>query len=187
MVAIRSQCGWLVGVALVCGFAVATRAGWRWLDKSEGNSEEVFSRIQVGMSQPQVVGILRTFDASSGRESQGVTTDGRSFRTCHYDHPAMDNLPPPRQIELAVLEALDSYGREIKVRLGRGGTVSSKRLSPGVWEYRWRKVHRVLLDHELNGAWALALVLLVASLWAWYCWSRRFSLPRRPGPSLSAR
>lgn len=148
----RRYRGWLLGLlaaGFLCGVAAAAWFGFRWLVKSEGNSEEVFSRIWVGMSQHEVVEVLRTFDASSGRFSWGVRNDGQGFQTLHHRHPSMDDLPPPNEIEFCVLTALDSYGREIEVTLGPGGVVSGKCLSPGVSEYRWHKAYREIR----RGAW----------------------------------
>jgi hypothetical protein len=164
---------WLVAAGFLCGVAVAAWFGFRWLARSEGNSEEVFSRIRVGMSQHEVVKVLLTFDASSGRFSWGVTTDGREFQTLHLGHPSMDDLPPPNEIESGVLTALDSYGREIEVPLGSGGIVSGKRLSPGVWEYRWNKAYRELRDKPYRqllykyrySALGLFVGLLLPSAW----------------------
>src|SRR5262245_47889893 len=144
--AVRGYRWWLVQAGLLSGLALLAWLGWRWLDRSEGNSEVVFSRVRVGMSQDEAVEVLRTFEASSGRWSSGTTTDGRSFHTLHDGHPLLDDLPPPRDMQHCVLNALDSYGREIEVTFGPGGTVTGKRLSPGVWEYRWDKVYRELRD-----------------------------------------
>jgi hypothetical protein len=58
----------------------------------------------------------------------------------------MDDLPPPGEIESCVMNAWDDYGREIEVTLGPGGTVTSKRLSPGIVEYRWDKTYREIRD-----------------------------------------
>ena len=162
---------WLVGAAFLGGFAVAAWFGLRWLAQSEGNSEQAFARLRVGMSQHEAVEVLRTFDASSGRSSQGITTDGREFHTGHYDHPALDDLPPPSEIESCTLRGLDSYGRELEVILGPGGVVASKSLSPGWWEYRWDKAYRSLRDkpyrkllaRHRTSACGLAVALLVIS------------------------
>src|SRR5262245_34886226 len=176
---------WLVGAGLLCGCAAA--ASLRLLVESDGNSEEVFSRLRAGMSQHEAVEISRTFDASSGRCSWGATADGQEFRTLHIGHSSMDDLPQPRDIESATLSALDSYGREIEVTLGPGGTVTGTRLSPGVWEYRWNKDWRALRDkpyaaliHKYRGiALGTTVALLVASAWMLRRWSMRRSLCRR--------
>ena len=137
---------WWVHLVVLCAFGMAVRAGWRWLDKSSGNSEEVFSQIRLGMSKSEVIPVLLRFQASSGRYSFGVTTNGEQFSTFHHDHPSLDDLPAAPDIEYAVLSALDSHGREIEVTLGPGGIVTSKSLTPGVWDFRWDKLTRAIRD-----------------------------------------
>jgi hypothetical protein len=181
----RRYCEWLLGAGFLCGLAVAVWFGWRWLDKSLGNSEEVFARVRVGMSQPEVVEVLRTFEASSGRCSWGATVDGRSFQTFHYGNPALDDLPPPGEIQYCVMNALDSYGREIEVNLGPGGIVSDKCLSPGVWEYRWDKAYRELRDKPYCAllykyryvALGVTAGLLLTSIWMLRRWAAGQAVP----------
>ena len=167
----------LVGAGLLFGLAVAAWFGWRWLDRYEGNSEEVFARLRVGMSQQEAVEVLATFDSSSGQYSWGVTTDGREFGSLHLHSRSMDDLPPPQEIESCVMSDLDNDGREIEVTLGPGGTVSGKRLTPGVWEYRWDKAYRALRDKPYGAllskywsryrhiAFGLTAGLVLASAW----------------------
>jgi hypothetical protein len=182
---------WICLVAL-CVFILACRAGWRWLDRYQGNSEEVYSQIRVGMSKAEVVSVLRRFDAGSGRYSFGVTTDGEQFNSFHT---GLDDLPQAEEIEYAVLSALDSYGREIEVTLGPGGIVANKTLSPDVWEYRWHKLTRAIrnIPHSvthskyrnsilvLGGGLLLLLIVLVVR-WAWRSLARRRAEMTSPAP-----
>jgi hypothetical protein len=174
----RRYRAWLVAAGLVCVVAVVAAFGLQSFAKSEGNAEPTFSRIRLGMSQQEVVQVLLAFDASSGRHSRGVTTNGREFVTFHYGHPSMDDLSAPEQMASCVLTAMDSYGREIDVTLGPGGVVVGKRLSPGVWEYRWHKAYRELRDKPYRallykyrfGALALLVGLLLTSTWVLRLW-----------------
>ena len=63
---------------------------------------------------------------------------GAGFSTLRW--LATDDLPPPGEVEYCTLEAEDHHGREITVMLGRGGIVTDKRLSPGIWRIRWTKI-----------------------------------------------
>ena len=145
----RKLCLLIRGVAF-CGLVVVGWLACQWVVPPDGNSEEVYARLQahlqVGMTQQQAVEALLSFDPTDGRYSSGVTTDGRKFSTTHWDHPLMDDLPRPSEIEYATLTAGDDDGREIEVTLSRGGIVSDIDLSPGFWKYRWDRTYRELRD-----------------------------------------
>jgi hypothetical protein len=131
---------------------VAVWFGFHWLllALSEGNSEEIFFRIRVGMSRENAVAVLRSVDRVDGRYSYGKTIDGRSFY--HPGHDLMDDLPPPKKLASYVLAVSDDYGRELEVVIGPRDTVTDKRLSPGFVEYPlqldriYRCVYRAFLD-----------------------------------------
>jgi hypothetical protein len=133
-------------VALLSAFAWASWLSCRWLARTEGNSEAVCARLQVGMSENEAVEILRTFDQCGDASSKGKTTDGRRFRLTYSAHLPWTDLPPPSEIENCVLKADDDYGREVKVCLGRGGTITSTQLTPGFWRHRGEKAYRELRD-----------------------------------------
>jgi hypothetical protein len=183
---------WWVWLVVVCAFGLAIRAGWRWLDKSGGNSEQVFSQIRLGMSKAEVIPVLLRFEADSGRYSFGATTDGEQFNTFHT---GLYDLPPAGDIEYAVLSGLDRYGREIEVTLGQGGIVTSKRLSPGVWEYRWEKLTRAIRDIPYRvthskyrntilvlGSTLLLLSTVLLGRWVWRSLVRRRAELNTPAP-----
>jgi hypothetical protein len=162
----QGRCICLMIAVVFLGLSVAAWYGWRWLCQGEGNTAEVFSLLQVGMSQEDALQILQTFEASSCQSCHGATADGRAFSTLHL--PSVNDLPPPEEIDYCILQAEDYHGREIEVTLGQGGIVSSKRLSPGVWTIRWKKVYRAFRDKPYRAllikyryiATGLAFVLL---------------------------
>jgi hypothetical protein len=168
---------WFVGTGFLFSMTIAAWFGWCWLTKGEGNSEEVFSRLRVGMGQQEAVEILQAFEASSSTYSRGVTTDGREFDFLS-GVPSMDDLPSPGEIKYCILEAEDNLGREIKVTLGPGGIVSSKRLSPGIWKLRRDKAYRELRDKPYEKllhkyryiALSLAALLVLALAWTLRHW-----------------
>ncbi len=176
----RRYCWWLVATVLLCGVAVVTWFGWRWLAPKPGSSEDVFSRIRVGMSQNEAVAILRTYDDSynDGVYSWGVTKDGRSLDRMHVGSPLFHDLPPPQEIEHCVLEVDDAGedGQEVKIILGRGGIVTGKQLSPGVWEKRQNKIRRALFSPD---EWEYRLHKVQRELFTLKVWKGRLRKFRR--------
>jgi hypothetical protein len=183
---------------LLC--AVAAIGSWfetQWLASDPGSSEDIFKRLQVGMTQREAVTVIRTYNPYTveGLYSEGTTTDGQSFSSVRFRLPFFDDLPPPHQIKSCLLSVCANDGRDLDIVLGPGGIVSAKSISPGVWEHR---VDRVLdtLDRArtdlLSGLWwrdqlrksyhsirvriFLAAVLLLASVWII---RRRASLRRK--------
>jgi hypothetical protein len=156
----RRYHGRLLGAGLLFGLAFGAWGGSRWLAARPGSLEDVFARIRVGMSKEEAVSALRASDPYhiDGCYSEGTTTEGRSRAGTKLDGPLFADLPPAPEIAHGVLSVLDSEGREVEVVLGPGGTVSGKRLSPGVWQYRLDKVWRALAgagtDLRSGGWWA---------------------------------
>jgi hypothetical protein len=97
-----------------------------------GSPEDIFSRIRVGMSQQEAVAVLKASDwnREPGWWSSCSTKDGRSFGNHGID--AFNDLPSSKEIEQGVLRVHfdDGAGPEVEVFLGRGGTVTGKRLIP---------------------------------------------------------
>jgi hypothetical protein len=142
----------LVGTVLLIALAVSLWLVVRWLTPEPGSSEDLFARIQVGMSQNQAVAVLRSYppDNTEGRYCTGTAKDGRSLDWyCPDVNHFFDNLPLPQEIEHCVLSVLDGGGREVEVILGPGGIVTGKRLSPGVVEDRLEQVNRALLSWDV--------------------------------------
>lgn len=137
---------WLVGIGLFLGVVGVVWLGCSWLAPEPGSSEDVFARVQIGMNQEEAVAVLRSYspDTTEGHYSTGTTKDGRSLDRFHPERPAFESLPSPDEIEYCVLTVDDKDGRMVEIILSRGGTVSGKRLSPGIWEYRVDKVHRAI-------------------------------------------
>jgi len=123
------------------------------------------------MGQREALDVLQTFDQTSCQYVWGTTIDGREFSTLQL--PALKDIPPSDEIEYCMLEAEDRYGRTIKVTLGHGGIVSSKHLSPGIWNVRYNKAYCALRDKPYGKllskysciASGLAVGLLLVSVW----------------------
>jgi hypothetical protein len=177
----------LVRVGLLCALAaIGAWFGSQWLASDPGSSEDVFKRLQAGMTQGEAVAVIRTCnpDTVEGLYSEGTTTEGRSFSSVRFRVPFFDDLPPPQDIKSCVLSVYANDGRDLEVVLGPGGIVSAKRISPGVWEHRVDKVLGTLVRARtdlFSGSWwrdqlrksyrstrvriFLAAVLLLASVW----------------------
>src|SRR5262249_25085774 len=124
----------------------------------------------------EVLEVLRTFNATDGHYCSGTTSAGLSFYSLPHRDYTLADLPPAQDIESCEVSVMDSE-REIEVTLGPGGIVVDKRLSPGVWEYRWDKAYRELRDKPYKRlltkygyryrylACVLAAGLLLASAW----------------------
>jgi hypothetical protein len=190
---------WLMGAGFVCGLALAAWYGSRWLAAEPGSSEDVFARIRIGMRQDEAVAVLRSHDRVDGRYVEGTTTAGRSWAGTSVFGPSFEDLPPAGEITRCVLTVMDNEGRDIGVTLGPGGTVSGRRLSPGVWEYRWRRICRAAADAKtdlLSASWwqaqphklhrslrarwrsivlAVGLGVSMTSAWVWRRWKQRRS------------
>jgi hypothetical protein len=190
MMWIGRRCPWkLVAVALLFPVAVAAVFGSRWLAPVPGSSEDVLARVRVGMSQQEAVAVLQTHNHIDGLAFSGRTKSGQTLGRLH---DSFKDLPPPQEIDHGVLTVLDSDGRELEIVLGPGGTVSQKRLTPGVWAYRLEKVGRAVRDrnyylakvrhslakraHPIGLGFAAGMVVLSA-------WKLRHGLARRAGPA----
>jgi hypothetical protein len=136
----------LLGAGLLFGLAIGALYGSRWLAAEPGSPEDVFRRIHIGMSKAEALSALRASDHYhiDGIYSEGITQAGHSWSGTKLEGPLFEDLPPAQDIAHCVLSILDSEGREVEVVLGPGGVVSSKRLSPGVWQYRLDKVRMAL-------------------------------------------
>jgi hypothetical protein len=133
-------------------------SGLRWFAAEPGSAEDVFARIRVGMSQEEAVAALRTYDPDNidGVYSEGTTKGGRSWTGINISGKLFEDLPPPQEVAHCVLTVSDEDGRDVEVVLGPGGIVSDKNLSPGVWQWRLQKAHRVLTrasEDLVSGSW----------------------------------
>lgn len=165
---------WLLTAGFLGALAVAGWFGWRWFARYEGNSEEVFARLRIGMTMREAVGILASFHEDDGCLSQGITTDGQEFSTMDiFGSSLLDGMPQPDRIASCVVTGRDYNDREIELTFGRGGIVTCKRLSPGYWEYRRYKTGSML---------CVGLVLL-CPVWLGFASVRRVPCFRgfRPG------
>jgi hypothetical protein len=194
----------ILGAGLLFGLAIGAWWGYRWLSAEPGSLEEGFARIRIGMSRDEAVSVLRACDPYKidGLHSEGTTKEGRSWAGTNIEGELFEDLPPPEEIAHCVFGVWDNEGRDLEVVLGPGGIVSGKRLSPGVWEYRWHEARLVLTRAAadlVSGSWwgeqvhkafrslrrrwyagpCLAAVFLLVSMWVLRRRIARYGL--RPG------
>jgi hypothetical protein len=107
-----------------------------------GSVEELFSQIEVGMTQQQAVALYLGCENGDYCFSNGITKDGSSFG--HIGSKPLSQLPPPQEILCCVLLMGDTDGFEVKVTIGPGGVVTRKRFTaPDIWTH----LHRRLFGH----------------------------------------
>ncbi len=185
-----------LGTGLLLGLAIGAWLGSGWVTAEPGSSEDVFTRVRIGMSQDEAVAVLRTYapDNIDTPYVEGVTKDGRLWAGTDIIHGAwFQNLPPSQEIAHCALGVWDTDGRKVEVILGPGGIVSHKRLSPCMWQYRLEKVEDAVARASTDlssGLWwndqrhkiyrsvrrrwhhiapSLGAVLLLASVWSLRC------------------
>jgi hypothetical protein len=149
----------ILGAELILGLGLAIWFGSRWLSAVPGSLEDVFPRIQIGMTQEEVIAVLRSCDRDKieGIYAVGETSSGKSWYGTRMEGPLFSDLPPSGDIAHAELSVMDA-DQEIEVHLGSGGIVVTKQLTPGVWELRRNKIrHKVsnARDDLMSKSWWL--------------------------------
>jgi hypothetical protein len=99
--------------------------------------EELFSRLQVGMSQQQAVALLLGCPDVDVCYSRGTTKGGKGF--AQFGIRTLIELPPPDVLR-CVVTVEDSEGWQVEVTLGPGGVVTCKRsTAPDLWTHLRRR------------------------------------------------
>jgi hypothetical protein len=114
-----------------------------WLSLSRtappGSLDDLYSRVQVGMTQWEVVALIWGCRDVDGCYFKGVTKGGESF--ADFGIKSLDELPPPQDVRRCVLRVEDTEGWEVEVTLGPGGVVTCKRsTAPDYWTYLRRRL-----------------------------------------------
>jgi hypothetical protein len=193
----KNLCCWavlgIVSLSILAGVAGECR---RWLAPAPGSFQEAFCNIQVGMTQDQVVAVLRAYDykicsvclEGTSRDGQPFILSGSYSDTYH----TYDRLPPPQHIGRCMIGVEDEYDQEMKVLLGPGGAVVEKSLTPSMLEGQSETVLRAITE-AITGTpkllrsssvrrrpWGYIACAVVVLLLAW--WGlRRWARSGRPG------
>src|SRR5690349_7803788 len=89
---------WLACAGFLLCSTVATWHCLRWLTSQPGSTEEMFARIQIGMSQFEAVAVIRCYDQFDDSTiesvmSWGATKNGQPFNLLHQASPRLGELP----------------------------------------------------------------------------------------------